>query len=218
MKTPKQQALEFRKKGYSYTYIHEKTKLSKSTLSHLLRSVPYTPNAFTKKTIGSARVQSGVHKANSKRQSIATARKRAVEDIGQLSHRDLFMLGIGIYIGEGSKTQNIVRVVNADARVICLFIKWLTSLGYDINNLAIRIHLYQDSDVVAAETYWAKQTGLKSAQFQKACIDTRQQKNRKRSGTHLYGTAHVTVRAVGNKQFGVGFSRLIGAWMEKVLE
>ncbi len=215
---PKQQAIELRKKGYSYTYISEQTKLSKSTLSHLLRSVPYVPNAITKKTMGLARVKSGVYKANAKRQSIDIARERAVQDIGVLNKRDLFLLGLGLYIGEGSKTQNIVRVVNADPRVICLFIKWLTSLGYDKRNLAIRIHLYPDSDIVAAEAYWAKQTSLRSTQFQKACIDRRAHKDRKRSGIHAYGTAHLTVRSGGDKEYGVAFSRLIGAWMEKVLE
>jgi hypothetical protein len=209
--TPKKQALKLREEGYSYTFIQAKTKLSKSTLSYLLRDVPYIPNSFTQKTIGLARAKSGASKARTKLKSV-------VNDISSLSKRDIFMLGIGLYIGEGSKTQNIIRVVNSDVRVINLFIKWLNSFDYPINNLAIRIHLYPDSDVAEAESYWALKTGLYPNQFQNACIDSRSQKNRKRSGTHLYGTAHVTVRSFGDKRFGVGFSRLIGAWIEKVLE
>lgn len=215
---PKTLALALRQKGYSYSYIQEKTKLSKSSLSHLLRDVPYDPNAFTIKTIGAARAKSGASKANSKRRSIAVATENADRDIGQLSKRDVFMLGIGLYIGEGSKTQGIVRVVNSDVRVINLFIRWLTFLEYPKSNLAIRIHLYSDSNITEAESYWSRKTGLPLSQFQPACIDRRMQKNRKRSGTHLYGTAHVTVRSFGDARFGVGFSRLIGAWMEKVLE
>lgn len=215
---PKKQALKLRQEGYSYTYIQAKTKLSKSTLSYLLKDVPYQPNAFTQKTIGNARAKSGASKANTKLKSIVEARKKAVTDISTLSKRDLFMLGIGLYIGEGSKTQSIIRVVNSDVRVINLFIKWLTSFDYPKKNLSIRLHLYPDSNVAEAESYWALKTSLHPSQFQKACIDRRSQKNRKRSGTHLYGTAHVTVRSSGDKRFGVGFSRLIGAWMEKVLE
>jgi hypothetical protein len=215
---PKNQALKLREEGYSYSYIHDKTKLSKSTLSYLLRNVPYIPNSFTQKTIGLARAMSGESKASTKLKSVEEAGKKAVKDISSLSKRDLFMLGIGLYIGEGSKTQNIIRVVNGDARVINLFIKWLTNFDYPKNKLAIRIHLYPDSNVGEAESYWALKTGLLPSQFQKACIDKRALKNRKRSGTHLYGTAHVTVRSFGDTRFGVGFSRLIGAWMEKVLE
>ncbi len=216
--TPKSIALQLREKGYSYTYIQQKTKLSKSTLSYLLRNVPYQPNLFTLETIGAARAKSGTSKAKSKRASIEVATQKASNDIGILSKRDIFMLGIGLYIGEGSKTQGLVRVVNADVRVINLFIQWLGNLNYPKKNLAIRIHLYPDSNIDEAESYWSRQTGLPRSQFQRACVDKRSQKNRKRSGTHLYGTAHVTVRSFGDARFGVGFSRLIGAWMEKVLE
>jgi hypothetical protein len=216
--TPKKQALKLREKGYSYTYIQEKTKLSKSTLSHLLREVSYTPNSFTRKTIGMARAKSGESKAATKRRSVTAAKDKARVDIGRLSKRDIFMLGIGLYIGEGSKTQNIIRLVNGDVRVINLFITWLASFGYPKSNLVIRIHLYPDSNVAEAESYWALKTGLPPGQFQKAYIDTRGHKDRKRSGTHPHGTAHVTVRSLGDKRFGVGFSRLIGAWMEEVLE
>jgi hypothetical protein len=216
--SPKKQAIKLREEGYSYTYIQTKTKLSKSTLSYLLRDVPYAPNAHTIKTTSLAQVKSGLSKANAKRQSITEAKMRAGKDIQELTKRDIFMLGIGLYIGEGSKTQNIIRLVNTDARVINLFIRWLASLGYAKHGLAIRIHLYPDSNVAEAESYWAQKTGLLPNQFQKACIDARAQKDRKRSGTHSYGTAHLTVRSGGDKKFGVDFSRLIGAWMEKVLE
>ncbi len=216
--SPKEQARRLREKGYSYTYIQGKTQLSKSTLSYLLRDVPYTPNSYTQKFIGKARAKSGESKAATKRLSIAVAQQEAKADIGFISKRDLFMLGIGLYIGEGSKTQNLIRVVNGDARVIKLFITWLANLGYPKSSLAIRIHLYPDSNIGEAHAYWSDKTGLSLSQFQPACIDGRGKKDRKRSGTHVYGTAHVTVRSLGDKKFGVGFSRRIGAWMEEVLE
>ncbi len=216
--SPKKLALKLREDGYSYSYIQAKTKLSKSTLSYLLRAVPYKPNLFTEKTIGKARTQSSMSKAKAKLESVEAARDKASNDIGILTKRDLFMLGIGLYIGEGSKTQGTIRVVNGDVRVINLFIKWLTSFDYPKSNLSIRIHLYLDSNVTEAESYWAEKTGLQPSQFQRAYIDKRVHKDRKRSGTHLYGTAHVTVRSFSDKRFGVEFSRLIGAWMEEVLE
>lgn len=210
-------AIELRQKGYSYRYIADKTKLSISTLSYHLRDIPYQPNAYTVKTIGKARAKSGASKAEKKRLSIERALCQAVDDIGLVSPRDLFMLGIGLYIGEGSKTHSLVRLVNSDARVIRLFIRWLVSLGYPIDKLAIRIHLYPDSNITEAEKYWSNETGLGLLQFQKPCIDKRVNKDRKSSGTHKYGTAHVTVRSNGQKAFGVDFARLIGAWMDKVL-
>lgn len=215
---PKEKALQLRKAGYSYSYISAKTGLSKSTLSYQLASVPYKPNKETIAAIGAARAQSGFAKANAKQQSLTDAKKLAKKDIGILTKRDLFMLGLGVYIGEGSKTQDIIRIVNSDYRVIKLFIKWLCSLGFTQKNFSIRIHLYPDSDVKEAEAYWTKVTSLPPEQFQKACIDRRVNKDRKRSGTHVHGTAHVTVCSNGVKALGVIFSRRIGAWMKEVLE
>ena len=75
-----------------------------------------------------------------------------------------------------------------------------------------------DSQQYFLKSYWSAKTGLPQKQFQKACIDRRVNKDRKRSGTNIYGTAHVTVRSNGKKEFGVLFSRRIGAWMKEVLE
>lgn len=214
----REKAISLRRAGYSYTYISERTGLSKSTLSSYLSRVPYTPNKHTRNSIGKARAKSGQTKARIKNESLAFAKYQAAKDIGQLSERDILMVGIGLYIGEGSKTQDIIRVVNSDVRVINLFIKWLCIFGYNKKNLAIRIHLYPDSDITKVESYWSLKTGLNKCQFQKAYIDSRINKDRRRRGKYQNGTAHVTVRSAGDKRFGVALSRRIGAWMEEVLE
>lgn len=216
--TSREKALTLRKLGYAYSYISKETGFSKSTLSYYLRDVPYKPNAETIKSIGSARAQSGKTKARTKQQTYIEAKRKAKKDIGRLSHRDLFMLGLGVYIGEGSKTQDIIRVVNTDFRVVNLFINWLSSMGFSKHNFAIRIHLYPDTDKHTAEQFWSQKTGLPLSQFQKVCIDTRANKDRKRNMKHPYGTAHVTVRSHGKMVLGVAFARRIGAWMEEVLK
>lgn len=135
-----------------------------------------------------------------------------------LTDRDLFMLGLGLYIGEGSKTQYHVRLVNSDPKVVRLFIKWLYALGLSSKHITLRVHLYPESDVKAAEKYWLGETHLPHSCLQKASIDMRASKDRKRSGTHQFGTAHVTVRANGKKEFGVALSRDISAYMAEVLQ
>jgi DNA-binding transcriptional ArsR family regulator len=214
----REKAISLRKEGYSYSFISAKTGLSKSTLSYHLQSIPYTPNKYTINTVGKARAQAGLVKSKAKRNSFLQAFKEANSDIGALSNRDLFMLGLGLYIGEGSKTQDIIRLVNTDYRVIKLFIAWLCAHGFTISNFMIRIHLYPDSNISAAEEYWLQKTGIPKSQFQSVYIDRRVNKDRKRSSVHVYGTAHVTIRSNGKKELGVLFSRKIGAWMNKVLQ
>jgi DNA-binding transcriptional ArsR family regulator len=211
-------ALRLRSQGYSYGHISVKTGLSKSTLSYHLSKVPYTPNALTLKKIGKARSSAGVKKAQMKLDSLNHARTQAKKDIGTLSKRDVFMLGLGIYIGEGSKTHDIVRLVNSDFRVINQFIYWIKAIGLGPEHIAIRLHLYPDSDVKKAEDFWSKKLSIPKKQFQKPCVDMRQGKSRKKTSIHEFGTAHVTVRSNGKKEYGVALSRRIGAWMQEVLE
>ena len=120
----RQNATVLRKSGHSYNYIAEKVGVSKSTLSYWLANIPYTPNAETIKRIGNARAQSGRVKSKQKLESILKAQEVAKKDIGTLNKRDLFMLGIGLYIGEGGKTFNIIRLINSNPMVIKAIIKW----------------------------------------------------------------------------------------------
>lgn len=214
---PKELAVQLRKKGYNYTYISEKTGLAKSTLSYHLSHIPYEPNEYTKKVIGKARLASAQALARQKQNSIAAARQHAESEIGSLSARDLFMLGIGLYIGEGSKTQDAVRLVNSSVAVIQLYIDWLRALGVPKKHIYIRLHLYPDIDERTAKRYWAKQTTIPLSQFDPSCIDTRTNKSMTRKKLLQYGTAHVSVKALGSSEYGVQLGRKISAYMEKVL-
>lgn len=90
------------------------------------------------------------------------------------------MLGIGLYIGEGSKTQEIVRIVNSEPEVICLAIRWFEEgLGLNKSNFAPIIHLYPDNNVQKSLTFWSQITGIPLSQFGKTQIDTREKKTKK---------------------------------------
>src|SRR3989338_4840588 len=113
-KTIRETVFGLRRKGYSYSYISNKIGTPKSTLSGWLSNVPYSPNQETIDRIGKARAASAEWKARRKMESYNKATEAAKNDIGKLTKRDLLMLGLGIYIGEGSKTNDIIRVINAD--------------------------------------------------------------------------------------------------------
>jgi hypothetical protein len=205
----KDDAIKLRKAGYSYTEISKKTGLAKSTLSYHLSNIKYTPNRETEKNIGLARTKAAITKSKQKQKTLNDAKRIARKDIGILTDRDIFMLGLGLYIGEGSKTHDIVRLVNSDPLVLKCFIKWIKQIGLKSDNLMLRVHLYPESNIKESENFWLKELGLPKTSIQKTYIDTRLRK---------YGTAHVTVKSNGNKAFGVILSRKIGAYMEEVLE
>ncbi|HEY4474153.1 MAG TPA: helix-turn-helix transcriptional regulator [Candidatus Paceibacterota bacterium] len=214
----RKQAFELRKKGYSYSYISKHTGLSKSTLSDWLAAELYTPNEETIEKIGKARAIS-IQKAIQKKQmSFQTAKNIAQKEIKSVSRRDLFMFGLGLYLGEGAKTADIVRVVNADPRVIKISIEWFKLLGVTTEQFAPRLHLYPDSSIEECLQFWSLETTIPISQFQKSSIDWRTNKKAIKHGKLPYGTLHLGIRALGRPDYGSFFSRKILALIEGAYE
>src|SRR3989344_3919955 len=94
----KQKAIDLRQYGHSYTYIASHTGLSKSTLSGWLAEIPYIPNEETRKRIGKARAASREKKSALKRLSILEAKNQAKKEIREITARDLFFFGLGLYL------------------------------------------------------------------------------------------------------------------------
>jgi hypothetical protein len=214
----KQEAIELRKEGYSYNYIISKVPVAKSTLSEWFVDIPFTPNKHTIETIGNARIASGIYKHGVKVESLKKAKLQAVKDIGTLSSRDIVMLGLGLYIGEGGKTLDIVRIINSDPKVIRFALKWLqVSFGVDLKQIKVRLFLYPDSNQEESIRYWSKHLKISTDQFFKPTIDLRTNKKLSNKGKLPFGTAHISVKSFGNKKHGVHLHRVIMALINQVL-
>lgn len=199
-----------RKRGYSYNFIVRETGIPKSTLSGWLQGVAYVPNSYTKKVIGKARAASGLVKSKIRMHDLAVAQKEAAQLIARVSQRDLLMLGIGIYIGEGTKSYEQVRIINSDPKIILLSIRWFMEvLSVPKDNLYIRLHLYPDNDIRRSILFWMKKTGLPRKSFQKVSIDRRTNKKVLNYGKLPYGTAHLNILSHGDKRLGKHLARLI---------
>ncbi len=210
-------AVKLRKDGYSYSFIKDKIGVSKSTLSEWLSSLPYKRNKETIAKIDRARLMANEVQRAKKLCSIQCAKDLALKDIGNFTQRDLFMLGIGIYVGEGSKTGNLIRVVNSDPKIIRTVIFWFKKIcGLQNINFSIRIHLYPDNNQNDSINFWMKETGLSRKTFLKTWIDVRTNKKRKNFGKLPYGTAHLTIKSAGGGKAGVFLLRRILAWIEIV--
>lgn len=214
----KERAIEIRKRGYSYTHIAKVLGVSKSTLSGWLASVAYTPNKEMVRKIGLARAASGKVKSRMKHASLRKAAYEAKREFRKASRRDLFMVGLGLYVGEGSKTAEITRFVNSDPATVRFMVRWFTEgLGVPRRNLRVRVHLYPDCNEQESLRYWSKITTIPKGQFQKTSFDRRTDKKKMRIGKLMHGTAHISVNSLGEKRFGVFLFRKIAAWSELIL-
>ena len=211
-------AIDLRKAGHSYNYIAPRVGVSKSTLSIWLAEIPYTPNTETIERIGKAQAAMMAAKSRIKRESFQWAQQEAREDIKDVSNRDLFMLGLGLFIGEGSKSSSMTCFVNSNLSIMKLIIRWLTeTIGLSKRHIRIRLHLYPDNDIEKCHEYWSSHTGIPREQFQRPSIDTRRDKKAVKNGKLPYGTAHLLVHSLGEKRFGVFLARKIMAWSDIVL-
>jgi hypothetical protein len=85
--------------------------------------------------------------------------------IGTMSERDLLLYGIGLYHGEGAKSQG-VRMANTSPAVLLAFVAWLrTFFEIDEARLHARLHLHECLDLEAATSFWASLLSIDADRF-----------------------------------------------------
>lgn len=214
----KNDAVDLRKKGFSYSHISACLRVSKSTLSLWLRDVDFFPNDYTRHVISNSQKKAIAVSRADKAFSINAAQEYSKEVLGKLSERDIFVLGLGIYIGEGSKSQNIVRIVNSDPKIVRFSIFWLKKcFKITDSNLKVRIHAYPNTDQALALKFWMKELNLDRDHFHIFSIDARTNKSKRNNRVLPWGTAHLTVVSNGEKNFGVLLHRKILATIDRAL-
>ena len=215
----KEEAIKLRKEGNSYDYISSRISVAKSTLSAWLKDISFLPNELM--------VENRLRNINNivsikrvdKALSFRKATDYAKEKVKGLLERDVFMFGLGIYLGEGSKTASVTRVVNSDPRIIKFTMMWLKNcFGLTKKNFRIRLHMYPDNDENEVISYWMKTLKIERKFFQPSYIDVRLNKKKNRKGVLPYGTAHLGVVSNGNKDLGVLLQRKIIASIDFVLD
>lgn len=211
-------AEKLRRQGWSYSIIAKRLDVSKSTLSSWLRYIPYKPNKSVKVRMNKGFARSAETRHMCRQRNISEMMEQGKVDIGTLSQRDLLLLGIGLYMGEGTKLYEITRFINSNPEYIACAMKWFREVcKIENQHFSVAVHLYPDSDERRAKRYWSKVTKVPLSQFERVQVDRRIAKSDKKKRKLPHGTAHITIRACGNKQLGVNLHRRIMGWIEAVI-
>lgn len=198
--------------------ITEALGISKGTMSYWFKEKPFEPNQEVLKRIQYGPIKSGALRHQQKINNIVQLREFGKKEIGKLSKRDLWMLGLGLYIGEGAKTTESIRISNSDPVIIATSIRWLKeACNLSNENMTIRIHIYPDNDEIKAKKYWRKVTSLPYKNFRKTIVDVRTNKKPGNNSKLPHGTAHISVVSRGDPEKGVALYRKINGWMEGAL-
>ena len=123
-----QRARELRAQAWTLDEIAAELGCAKSSASLWTRGVEFTPSPAIAASV--SRSRHPMHLA--KLAEIEECRRWAAEALGNMSERDLFMAGIGLYAGDGAKTGNEVRFANSNPDLIRLFCRWFRQF-FDID-------------------------------------------------------------------------------------
>ncbi|MBI2030154.1 hypothetical protein HYT05_00870 [Candidatus Kaiserbacteria bacterium] len=166
---------KLRSQGKSIKDIVKISGASKSTVSYWCRDIALSTAQI--KRLAEQMKRGGergrLHAAEKKRSlrfnAIEAGAKDGQRDVGTLSKRDLFILGLALYWGEGYKRGNEeCGLTNTDPYIIKTFIYWLKH-AYQIpaHDLILRVTINETHRARShqIEKYWAKQTSIPLSQF-----------------------------------------------------
>jgi len=201
-KEEKQKALEMRKKEMSYSQIKSALGISKSTLSGWLKDYPLTNKRIRELRDCEQKIEKCRETKRKKREErLSIFYNQEKLKIFPISKKELYLAGLFLYWGEGSKSQKAAKVFisNTDPSLIKFFIYWLEkSMNVSRDKMKIALQLYSDMVIDKELNFWAKELKISKKQFYKPYI-----KESKMSRiNHKNGFCH------GTCGLGVGDARL----------
>ena len=111
--------------------------------------------------------------------------------MGELSERDLAMFCLGLYAGEGSKTDGAVSMANTTARDLRALLAWLRGeFRLEESRWRARIYLHEGLDLESAMKHWTRVLGIDGGRFHKPYRAVADSSIRSRK--HVNGCATVT--------------------------
>jgi hypothetical protein len=171
----KERALQLRKEGKSYSEIKDILKVGKGTLSAWLGHMPLTKEQMSLvRDWNPRRIESYRATVHKRREALMLRSYQKVSnDIGILSKRELFLAGLFLYWGEGTKsTRGTVGLSNTDPTMIRFFLRWLDLMGVERKKIRIKLHVYSDMDASVEIRIWSRELGIPLSQFGKTYVKT----------------------------------------------
>ncbi len=201
----KQKAIKLREKGKSYSEILDVIPVAKSTLSDWLKSVDLSKpqqQRLTAKKLAAAK-RGGAIRKEIRINTTAEIVNKSKKQIGTVSKRELFLLGIALYWAEGTKEKDGapgsgIQFTNSDPKMLSVFLMWLRSICMiEEEKIHFQIYLHETNKERIAEVveFWSKNLGiagdrLNKIYFKRNSVET----NRKNTGESYFGLVRIKVR------------------------
>ena len=196
-------ARKLRKRGLSIKKIARKLNVSVGSVSVWCRDIELTPeqvSTLEKQARDPFYGRRAFYLASLKKKQnhkIAKLIKEGSKEIGRLTKRELFLVGVALYWGEGFKKDKQVGFANSDPEIIKIFIRWLQEcFRYNISDLIARVtinHSHRER-IAEIQKYWSQQTGIPPEGFRKPTLIKLAWKKRYENRDEYYGVLRLKVR------------------------
>ncbi|WP_055548453.1 hypothetical protein [Streptomyces sp. NBRC 110028] len=193
-------AREMRIQGMTYDRIQLELGCSKSSISLWVRDLPKPERPPRTPEEASAIAKRG-WEATMRRREIERqqTKLRAAREIGRMTDRELFLVGVGLYWAEGAKSKPYrlaerAVFINSDPDMITLYLAWLRLLGIEPRRLRFHLMIHESADAAEAERYWADLVGADTNAFSKTTLKKHNPKTtRKNTGESYRGCLSIRV-------------------------
>lgn len=200
----KERAITLRKEGKTYREIRSEIPIAKSTLSDWLRSVGLSKpqqQRITQKRLDAA-LRGAQKRRDNRLKEIEECCNKGIKEIGALTERELWLIGVALYWAEGSK-QTIksksagICFVNTDPRMLRTCLAWLRQLGVKEQSIRydIYIHIDRRTEAEKFRAWWMSQLNISNIPrehiyFKKGNIQTK----RSNVGDLYHGLLRIRVK------------------------
>ena len=134
---------------------------------------------------------------NLKKEDIDKQNRQGLRDINRLSKRDLFVLGLGLYWGEGYKRgSQELGFTNSDPEMIRVILVWLLKCyAVKIERIIARLTINQryENQTEHLMRTWSRETGIPLSQFGKPTFISGYNNSKLNERTYR-GTLRIKVR------------------------
>lgn len=190
MRDDKEIATKLRRSGKSYRQIRDELRVPLATLSDWFKDVDWSKEVKQRlqeenKRINTVRiVELGRIRGKHLARVYEEAREEAREELGNLKYNPLFIAGLMLYWGGGTKAaKSQIRLANSDPELAKLFVDFLQKVcRIPEEKIKIALLSYADSDDPSLRRFWSFALKIPLSQFQKTVIIASTPKTR-----HLVG-------------------------------
>ena len=213
----KLKAQNLRKNGLSVRSIQKQLNVSRSSVSLWTRDIKLTKKQLKKlylnKKTGALKGSIVAARNAQKRRKLLTIKlfQEGEKEIGDLSERDKFLIGISLYFAEGSKTDKNVSFSNSDYRSIKFMMNWFRRYCYvSKDKFRGSLYLHDNLDEGQAKNFWSKSTHIPLDQFTKTYI-VKNKEFRFRKTKHEFGIFRIVIS-------DVNLNRKIMGWISGIFQ